>query len=43
MAFEQFLEENFTILEQIYETIIVELNEDITFETFCEYAYQHSQ
>ena len=43
MSFQLFLQKNFTILEEIYETIIVELNEDITFESFCEYAYQHSQ
>ena len=41
-SFNTFVSENQIVLERLYHACITELNDKITFEIFCIFAYNHS-
>jgi len=41
VSFTQFISENQRQLEQLYEYVL-ELNEELSFEDFCAFVYQHT-
>lgn len=42
VSYNHFITENYNHIKFIYINYILELNSDITFESFCKYAYYHS-